>query len=328
VSRVASVVERVRGPAERLAGRVMALPAVRLVMAVMDSYGSAGGGLLAGGLAYAALFALLPGLLLVVSVLGFVLDDPAEREAIVEVIATALPPLEDLARTTLDQVVAGAVPSSIIGLAGLAWGASRFYTALDAAFARIFHNTPERNLISRSLRGVALIGIFVAGPLVALGATAIASVLIEEAPLGLEVADATRVLLGVASPLVALVAFIAAVALTYRLVPARHIPLGVLGPPAIAVGVVLTVFTQVFTYVAPRLIGAAALYGTFVAIFATLAWLSFGFNFMLIGVAWVRVRLLARIPEAGTDGSEAGETAGSEAGETAGSEAGEPVRER
>jgi uncharacterized BrkB/YihY/UPF0761 family membrane protein len=61
-------------------------------------------------------------------------------------------------------------------------------------------------------------------------------------------------------------------------------------PPAIVVGIALALFTQLFTYIAPRLIGAAALYGTFVAIFALLVWLGFSFQALLLGASWVRVR--------------------------------------
>jgi hypothetical protein len=45
--------------------------------AVLDAYGRIGRGILADGLADNALFALLPALLLVVAVGGFVVHDPA-----------------------------------------------------------------------------------------------------------------------------------------------------------------------------------------------------------------------------------------------------------
>jgi uncharacterized BrkB/YihY/UPF0761 family membrane protein len=54
---------------------------------------------------------------------------------------------------------------------------------------------------------------------------------------------------------------------------------------------VLTLVTQTFSLIAPRLIGSAALYGTFVAIFAAMVWLSAGFQVMLLGAAWIRERL-------------------------------------
>ena len=43
-----------------IAERVLALPLVRYVLAVLDTYGKAPGGILANGLAFAALFSALP----------------------------------------------------------------------------------------------------------------------------------------------------------------------------------------------------------------------------------------------------------------------------
>jgi uncharacterized BrkB/YihY/UPF0761 family membrane protein len=97
----------VNGPrvfVEGIVRRLGGLPAVRTLMATLTVYDGAGGGLVASGLAYAALVALLPGLLVMVSVLGFVISDEATQEQLVALIATAVPPLEDVARTAFQQV--------------------------------------------------------------------------------------------------------------------------------------------------------------------------------------------------------------------------------
>ena len=44
---------------------------------------------------------------------------------------------------------------------------------------------------------------------------------------------------------------------------------------------------------APLLLGTAAFYGAFVAVFALLVWLSVSLNVLLLGASWTRVRLLA-----------------------------------
>jgi uncharacterized BrkB/YihY/UPF0761 family membrane protein len=49
--------------------------------------------------------------------------------------------------------------------------------------------------------------------------------------------------------------------------------------------------TQLFSLIAPRLIGVASVYGTFVAIFAAMIWLSTGFQILLLGAAWVADRV-------------------------------------
>ena len=287
--------------ASRIAERIGGVPAVRTLRATLATYDAAGGGLVAGGLAYAALVALLPGLLLILSVVGLLVDDPAVRADLATAIATAVPPMASIAKQALEQVASSAVPTGIFAVLGLLWGSSRFYVALDSAFARIFHNAPRRNQLQRSVRGVVLMVMFIALPVTALVVGSATSWLLDVAPAGAEVSGVVRAVWQVASPLGSVLLFVAAAALVYRFVPARRVPRQALLPPASVVGVILAAFTQVFTFIAPRLVGAAALYGTFVAIIALLAWLSIGFNVLLLGGAWTRVRALARVDATGTD---------------------------
>ena len=48
--------------------------------------------------------------------------------------------------------------------------------------------------------------------------------------------------------------------------------------------------SQIFTFLVPRLVGVAALAGSLASAFIALAWLSFTFQALLYGAAWVRVR--------------------------------------
>jgi membrane protein len=286
---------RVRSLASLVGRRAARLPAVRTTRAVLDTFGAAGGGLLAGGLAYATLVALLPTLLLLVSVAGLVIEDPTVRRDLVDAVAQAVPPLEDLARITLDQVASGAAPSSLIALVGLVWGSSRFYGALDDAFARIFRNAPVRNVVQRTARGLLVTFLFVAVPTLGILLTSVASVMMDAEPLGVPIGSAARLVLQLLSPISAALLFVGATAIAYRLVPARHVPVSLLRLPALVTGVILAAFTQLFTIIAPRLVGAAAFYGTFVAVFALLAWLAISYQVLLLGAAWTRVRVVARL---------------------------------
>src|SRR6266540_4202764 len=105
----------------RIVDRLLAVGAVRMASRVLEAYGDAGGGLLAGGLTYSALFALLPSLLLLTGILGFVVDDPERRAAIVAGIGETLPPLRGFVATSLAQITDGAAGFGTLGLLGLAW---------------------------------------------------------------------------------------------------------------------------------------------------------------------------------------------------------------
>ena len=47
---------------------------------------------------------------------------------------------------------------------------------------------------------------------------------------------------------------------------------------------------QLFLFAAPRIVGTAALAGSLATAFIALAWLSFSYQGLLYGAAWVRVR--------------------------------------
>lgn len=282
---------RWRTLASRIIRRVGGMPAVRLLSAVLKTFDTAGGGLVAGGLAYAALVALLPLLLLLLSVMGLLIDDATVRENIVTAVGKAVPPLEGIARTALEQVAAGAASTGVVALLGLLWGSSRFYGALDAAFARIFHAAPRRNAVQRTVRGMVVTALFVAAPLVALVAGSAMSWLVDLAPVGVRLDALVRLVWTILSPLASFILFVALAAGIYRFVPTVHVSVRALSWPAATAGLVLAAFTQAFAYIAPRLVGTAAVYGTFVTGFALLAWLSFGFNVLLLGGAWTRVRV-------------------------------------
>jgi membrane protein len=280
---------KVPAPIQTLVATIVGWRAVVAARAVLTRYDDAGGGLLAGGLTYSALFALLPSLLLLSGILGLLVDDPERRLAIIAGIGDSLPPLRGLVEASIESMADGAVGFGTIGLIGFAWGASRFYGSLDDAVARIFTDAPKRGLVARTIRGIVLVVLLVAAFIVGLVLTGIGSFLATETAGRL--GGDTRTFWSIATPVLTIVVFVAVIALIYRVVPARPVPWGSLLVPAVAVGIVLALITQLFSYIAPRLIGSAAVYGTFIAIFAAMVWLSTGFQVLLIGAAWVRERV-------------------------------------
>lgn len=280
-----NVPPRLRAAADRVVGWGPVVTARR----VMEIYGDAGGGLLAGGLTYSALFALLPSLLLLTGILGLLVDDPERRRAIVEGIGESLPPLRGFLQDSLQQITDGAAGAGGIGLLGLAWGASRFYGSLDDAVGRIFRRAPKRGFVTRTLRGILSVLLLVSIFLVALIFTGIGSYLAAQTAARL--GGDSRQFWQVVTPVLTGILFVGAAVLIYRLVPAIRVPWSAAVVPAVLVGIGLTVLTQVFSLIAPQLIGAAAVYATFVAIFAAMVWLATGFQMLLIGAAWVSVRM-------------------------------------
>jgi YihY family inner membrane protein len=262
-------------------------------VATFEAYDRGGGGLVAAGLAYTSLLAILAGLLLVVSAIGFYVDDPEVRAGIVDWIGRAVPPLEPIAEAAFESVSQGAVPSSIVAIIGLLWGSTRLYAGMDYAFTRIFADGKPRNEIERTLRGIFLVLVVVALPLLMLVVGSLARWLLDLAPGLADIQGVARSLLTLSTPLGSIALFIVGTVLVYRFVPSVTPPIRALLPPALLVGTVLAVFAQLFTFIGPLLGGVAAIYGAFVTLFALLAWLSISFNMLLMGAALTRVRALA-----------------------------------
>ena len=147
--------------------RVLDQPTVAKVMRVLDIYGRAAGGLLANGLAFAALFAAIPTTLLVLGVGGWITSGNPEASArLANALIQAFPPLAELINGAVEAMSHGAALTSLIGVLGVIWTVSQLYGALDVAFARIFAETPERDIVKRTARGlfvVVLIGVAIVG---------------------------------------------------------------------------------------------------------------------------------------------------------------------
>jgi membrane protein len=272
---------------QRAIDAIQRWPPVARLLEILAAYNAAGGGLLAAGLAYGALFAALTGSLFAVGLVGFVVHDPATRTELIARVATQFPPLAPVIENGLLAAASNAGAFSILGLAGLGWSASQFYGSVDAAFGRIFQKAPERGPIERILRGLLSIVIVVSALAAGIVTSGVQAYLADDLPGG----ETTGLLLAIAYPLLTVVVVIVAVALIYRLVPNTHVPWRSLRSPAVAVGLVIAGLTELFVFLAPRLVGSLAVFGGFAAVFAALTWLSWAFQALLIGAAWTRERL-------------------------------------
>jgi membrane protein len=273
-------------------GRILERPRVVFVRAIFDVYGHAAGGLLANGLAFSALFAAIPTVLLVLGLTGWMAaGDASVQLRLSDWLVRAFPPMAELIRGAMDAVTDGAAFVSLVGVVGMVWTVSQLVGAVDTAFARIFSEDPERDPLLRTLRGFLVVGLLtttVVGLLVALGLVAALDVLA-----GTQGSLARGAVDVLGSPPFLLAATSVAVAIGYRTLPPRQPSWRAIVLPAVLVGVILAILSQAFAFLVPRLVGVAELAGPLASGFVTLAWLSFSFQALLLGAAWVRVRSAA-----------------------------------
>jgi membrane protein len=253
-------------------------------MSVMDSYNAAGGGLLASGLAFSALFAVVPGLLLLVSVLVIV-GDEALRKNVLDWVIAQVPPLKDVAASVLESVANSARVGSILGFIGFVWGASGFYLAIDGAINRFFPAPHGRDPLRGRVRGVIATAVVVLAVLAAFAASVAISV-VNTSVLNIH-ADG---LLPIVSPLVAVGAAWLVCLACYLLLPVRPPHWRAALVPAIVAGTAIGLLTSLFGVLAPMLAGGFTSLGVIASVFIALVWLNWLFQALLLGAAYARQR--------------------------------------
>ena len=268
--------------------RVLDRPAVVVIRKVLDVYAHAPGGLLANGLAFTALFATVPIALVTLGVAGLLVKDPQVQEQLATALTDVIPPLRELIEQALVSMAQGAALASVIGIAGLIWTVSQFYVTLDIAFSRIFADRPERDVLHRTARGfmwvAGLVGVVVA-LIVGGSLAAAAEALLPTSSTALSAFGRIAT-----SPGVILLVTVGVMLVIYVVVPPRAPAWRAALPPAIVAGSGIFVLAQLFGFLAPRVVGVATLAGPLATSFIALAWLSFSFQILLYGAAWVRIR--------------------------------------
>lgn len=260
------------------------------VRAAAARYAAAGGSLVAGGLAYSALFAIVPAIVLTLGVLGFVMADPTARSNAAGIVGAALPPIRDLVKVVVDEAARSGLSLGLIAVVPLTWAASRFGVALEVAIGLAYGETVRRGPIRRNVAGLLAVLGLVAAVIMAVALPGVADLLgviaAADGVMGWPVGTA---LLRIAPVVILFLALAAA----YRIVPLAPVPWAAVRVPAAVVTLGLTVLAQAFVALAPMLVESAAVVGSLASVFIGLAWLGVSFQGLLFGAAWTSVRVEA-----------------------------------
>ena len=271
---------RIAAAVEPVVARALGVPRIAMAHAVVRRFSAASGPVLARNLAFVALFALVPAVLVILSIVGMVVADPTVRAEIAAFLATQVPPLAPILYEALTSFSGVAPATGFVGLLLLVWTASSLVRALDGAFRVVFEDDGEGRTPIRD--AVALVA-------VTSGMFGTATVLVLVTLPG-PVGEA----IGVPGPLARVVGSLAGVtglvALSYRFVPRPRPAWRALWPPALATGLAIFGLTALFGILGPLLFGSVQLYGAFGALFLGLIWLGNVTQVMLLGAAWVAER--------------------------------------
>ena len=267
----------------RVAQLAQRYPLLRAGLGIQAEYRDAGGGLIVGGLAYAALFALIPTLVLAVALLNLLIDDPQLRADAVDLIADAFPALESLAEPAVESATEYAGLGAIVALATFAWGASGLHVSLTRAMERFFPGERVSTVMARVL-GVLLVALIIVGVLAALVVSGVVTVIARALAI-----DADW-LLGVVGGLLTLVVATALAYGVYRLLPTAPPSRSATRLPALLVGITIGLMTLFYGLLSPWLVSSFQAFGVMASVFVALVWLRLAFMAVVYGAAMTRYR--------------------------------------
>ncbi len=256
---------------------------LRRAIGVQVIYRSTGGGLIVGGLSYAALFAIVPTLILVITGVFFLVDDPRFRQDVIDFLSEAFPAFSSFTDTAVESAHELAAFGGIVALIGFFWGASGLYLNLTRAMERFFPGERVSGVLARVL-GVLLVFLMIIGVLAAVILAGVATVVARA--LGLD--SEWLLALGGALGTFAISALI--VYGIYRIVPSNPPDAGSARLPAALVGTAIALMTLLYGLLSPWLVSGFQAFGVMASVFVALIWLRVVFLAMIYGAAQARYR--------------------------------------
>jgi uncharacterized BrkB/YihY/UPF0761 family membrane protein len=262
---------------------VMRYSLVRRAIGIQVVYRSTGGSLIVGGLSYAALFALIPTLIVVVAGIFLLVDDPQVRQDAVDLLGDALPAFTDITDTAVENAQGLATVGGIIALIGFLWGASGLYLTLTRAMERFFPGERVSGMLARAM-GVLLVVLIIVGVLAAVFVAGVVTVIAQALELDSEW------LLAVGGAIATLVIAGALVYGIYRVIPANPPAARSARLPAALVGAAIALMTLLYGLISPWLVSGYQAFGVMASVFVALIWLRVLFMAMVYGAAMARYR--------------------------------------
>jgi membrane protein len=214
-------------------------------------------------IAWNALFALFPMVLIAITILGVVLHDPGAAKNVEQAVVTAFPGKNSQAQIlqALDAVKHNSGIFAVVGFLGLLWSGSALFGAIEQALTALYPCKP-RGFVQQKLMAFGMIFLFtaLAVPLVLSSALLPALKSLSFVPHFLTGGPAALLIQAGAGIVDGTLIFFA----IYYVVPHRRQHLRHVWPGALAAGVLLEGFTFLF----PLYVGLAGGFNTYGATFA------------------------------------------------------------
>ncbi|MBO0681770.1 MAG: YihY/virulence factor BrkB family protein [Candidatus Dormibacteraeota bacterium] len=244
---------------------------------LVKAYGQSHAGNYAAGLAFNGFMTMFPLILGLLSIVGIVIHDQAMEARMEHLVIGVFPP-------DAHQQVAGVLRGvkqhvgllGLISLAGLIWGGTSFFAAVEFALTQIF-GTRQRGMLRQRAMGAVMMLVLLAALLLTAGANVLVGSGLPFGKVGGFVAGAA--------------VLIVLLAVVYRHVPNRSFRTSQVWPGAVIAGVLIEAVSLMFPIYA-RISHGFNTYGQQFALFFLLAtWLYLLSQLLLFGAVFNRIRL-------------------------------------
>ncbi|HEV8229419.1 MAG TPA: YihY/virulence factor BrkB family protein [Candidatus Limnocylindria bacterium] len=259
---------------------------VRDVRTVAASFADDECAFLAGAVAYQIFFALIPLLALVVGVLGFVYGPERAQRELVQLIRDIYPSATAQETRIARELVDGRALSLGLGVIGTILATGAIHGAIDNALAAVLGRTGKRGFFRGHVEAFAFVGgialLAVLSFAVSFGALAAQGAL-AAAGLGAQ----SRMLVGVLSPVLGLVAGYVLFYCVYRFIPRARVP-GRSARAAALVSAVLWEVAKIAFGFFTRALGIFSAYGPIAFAAGLLTWIYVTAVIILIGAEVIK----------------------------------------
>jgi membrane protein len=238
----------------------------------------------AASIAYYTVFSIIPLLLLLTSLLGFLLKNSSALEQVLNLVESIFPYARQPVENLLTTVVANRTSSGLVGLIALAFGAAGVFLSLIRNINRAWAGARPRNLVMGyllSLGAIGLIALLLIGWVII---STLANLLIQQNLLGLQdIAFFQSTTWVLVSYLVWVFVFFLFLFL-YRWVPNLHVKWSEAFWGALAVTLGLLIVSKVFSwFLSSGLASYETLYGALGTALALLTWVYICSIIILVG---------------------------------------------
>jgi membrane protein len=243
---------------------------------ILSAYGASQASNYAAALAFTGFLAMFPMMLGALSVIGFLIRDPATEARFLHLLVQMFP---NTAQPQLTDALTGVKQSAgwmgVVSLGGIIWSASGIFSTMEFALTQVF-GTKQRDMLRQKGMGLVMMLLLV----LAIGATVAANSIVNLFPM----AWLISLVLGALVMMTTLV-------LLYRFVPNRTFRLREVLPGSILAGVLIEVLTLAFPFY-QRFSHGFNTYGAQFGLFFLIAtWLYLLSQVLLLGAVYNRFRL-------------------------------------